>query len=49
MTEEEFKSKIEIAKEEIRAGEAFQIVLSQRFSMPCTADALDVYRMLRLE
>jgi len=48
MTEEEFKSKIEIAKEEIRAGEAFQIVLSQRFSMPCSADALDVYRMLRL-
>ena len=33
---------------EIRAGEAFQIVLSQRFAMPCVADALDVYRMLRL-
>ena len=37
-----------LAKEEIVAGEAFQIVLSQRFSMACEADALDVYRMLRL-
>jgi anthranilate synthase component 1 len=48
MSADEFMSKVEIAKEEIRAGEAFQIVLSQRFSMPCAADALDVYRMLRL-
>jgi len=48
MSAEEFKSKIEIAKEDIRSGEAFQIVLSQRFSMRATADALDVYRMLRL-
>ena len=48
MSEQDFKSKIEIAKEEIRAGEAFQIVLSQRFSMPTSADALDIYRMLRL-
>ncbi len=45
---EDFKSKIMEAKEEILAGEAFQIVLSQRFSLECTADALDVYRMLRL-
>lgn len=45
---EDFKSKILEAKEEILAGEAFQIVLSQRFSIECTADALDVYRMLRL-
>jgi anthranilate synthase component 1 len=48
MSGDEFKSKIARAKEEILAGEAFQIVLSQRFSMPCTADAIDVYRMLRL-
>ncbi|MDO8646712.1 MAG: anthranilate synthase component I [Candidatus Planktophila sp.] len=45
---EDFKSKILEAKEEIAAGEAFQIVLSQRFSIECRADALDVYRMLRL-
>ena len=45
---DEFRAKVEIAKEEIRAGEAFQIVISQRFSTPVTADALDVYRALRL-
>ncbi len=45
---DDFKAKILQAKEEIVAGEAFQIVLSQRFAMECTADALDVYRMLRL-
>ena len=44
----DFKSKIMEAKAEIAAGEAFQIVLSQRFSLECKADALDVYRMLRL-
>jgi anthranilate synthase component 1 len=43
-----YKAKILKAKEEIVAGEAFQIVLSQRFAMECSADALDVYRMLRL-
>jgi anthranilate synthase component 1 len=48
MTTDEFVAKVEIAKEEIRSGEAFQIVLSQRFASPCSADALDVYRMLRL-
>jgi anthranilate synthase component 1 len=48
ISSEEFKEKILQAKEEIVAGEAFQIVLSQRFAMECTADALDVYRMLRL-
>lgn len=34
-------------KERIRAGEAFQVVPSQRFETPCTASALDVYRVLR--
>ncbi len=48
VTSEEFKSKVLQAKEEIVAGEAFQIVLSQRFAMECSADALDVYRALRL-
>jgi anthranilate synthase component 1 len=38
---------VEIAKEHIRAGDAFQIVLSQRFTMPAAASALDVYRVLR--
>jgi len=48
ITGEEYVSKILQAKEEIVAGEAFQIVLSQRFAMECSADALEVYRMLRL-
>ena len=39
---------VEQAKEAIRAGEAFQIVVSQRFTVPCPADALDVYRALRV-
>ncbi len=47
-TTSKFLESIESVKEEIRSGEAFQVVLSQRFSMPCPADPLDVYRMLRL-
>jgi anthranilate synthase component 1 len=39
---------VESAKEYIRAGDAFQIVLSQRFVEPCAAPALDVYRALRM-
>ncbi|NDE12103.1 MAG: anthranilate synthase component I [Actinobacteria bacterium] len=39
---------VERIKEEIRSGEAFQVVLSQRFEMECQSDPFDVYRMLRL-
>ncbi|GAB94387.1 anthranilate synthase component 1 [Kineosphaera limosa] len=46
-TREHYEQLVEEGKEAIRAGEVFQVVLSQRFSMPCTADALDVYRALR--
>lgn len=45
---EDFRSKVEIAKEEIRSGEAFQIVISQRFTAEVAADSLEVYRALRL-
>ncbi|MGC4769936.1 anthranilate synthase component I [Micromonospora sp. DT44] len=38
---------VEAAKEAIRAGECFQIVLSQRFERATHADPLDVYRVLR--
>ena len=48
ISEQDFLEKVDIAKEEIRAGEAFQIVISQRFSTSVTADSLDVYRALRL-
>ncbi len=34
--------------EEIKAGEAYQVVVSQRFEVSTSADALDVYRMLRV-
>jgi len=43
-----FRSAVEQAKEYIRAGDAFQIVLSQRFTQPCTAGPLSVYRALRM-
>jgi anthranilate synthase component 1 len=48
ISDADFMKKIESVKEEIRSGEAFQVVLSQRFTMECSADPLDVYRMLRL-
>jgi anthranilate synthase component 1 len=38
---------VETAKEAIRAGECFQIVVAQRFERETTADPLDVYRVLR--
>ncbi|WP_246043317.1 anthranilate synthase component I [Tessaracoccus massiliensis] len=47
-TSEEFCRMVEDVKEEIRAGEAFQIVVSQRFDIDISADAFDVYRALRL-
>ena len=43
----EYQESVKIAQERIRAGDAFQIVLSQRFATPCQASALDVYRVLR--
>jgi len=44
---EDYLAAVDTAREHIRAGDAFQIVLSQRFEMDTTADALDVYRTLR--
>ncbi|MEU5055603.1 MULTISPECIES: anthranilate synthase component I [unclassified Streptomyces] len=43
----DYQEAVEDIKERIRAGEAFQVVPSQRFETPCTAGALDVYRVLR--
>lgn len=40
---------VEAAKEHIRAGDIFQVVLSQRFDLPqLGVDPFDVYRVLRL-
>ncbi|KAB3520779.1 anthranilate synthase component I [Corynebacterium sp. zg254] len=44
---DDHKRRIEETKEHIRAGDAFQIVLSQRFEVDTTVPALDIYRMLR--
>ncbi|MGW1195335.1 anthranilate synthase component I [Streptomyces sp. NPDC002536] len=43
----DYMAAVDDIKERIRAGEAFQVVPSQRFETPCTASALDVYRVLR--
>ncbi|MFS8203013.1 anthranilate synthase component I [Streptomyces sp. CWNU-52B] len=43
----DYQVAVDDIKERIRAGEAFQVVPSQRFETPCTASALDVYRVLR--
>ena len=42
-----FCSMVERAKEHIRDGDVFQVVLSQRFDLEVSADALEVYRVLR--
>lgn len=46
-TPEDYLATVERAKEDIRAGEVFQVVLSQRFSLPYEGDPMDVYRALR--
>ncbi len=42
-----FQSAVEVAKEHIRAGDIFQVVLSQRFDIDLDADPFDMYRVLR--
>ncbi|RIJ78489.1 anthranilate synthase component I [Nakamurella silvestris] len=46
-TSAEYHGMVEVAKEHIRAGDAFQIVLSQRFDVPTEAAPIDIYRVLR--
>lgn len=46
-TREGFESAVLRAKEYITAGDAFQIVLSQRFQRALAAEPFDVYRSLR--
>jgi anthranilate synthase component 1 len=47
MTPDQFKAMVARAKEHIQAGDIFQVVLSQRFSVPVTCAPFDVYRALR--
>ncbi|MGZ4337014.1 MAG: anthranilate synthase component I family protein, partial [Gaiellaceae bacterium] len=43
----DYEASVRAAKEHIRAGDAFQIVLSQRAERPTSASALELYRALR--
>ncbi len=45
---ERFMALVERAKEYVRAGDVFQVVLSQRFDVDCEATPFDVYRGLRV-
>jgi anthranilate synthase component 1 len=47
VSSEGYQLAVEVAKEYIRAGDAFQIVLSQRFDVELGCDPFDVYRVLR--
>lgn len=45
---EEYEKAVDRCKEYIKAGDIFQVVLSQRFSMSVDADPFDLYRVLRV-
>jgi anthranilate synthase component 1 len=47
MTKEQFIANVQQAKEYIRAGDIFQVVLSQRFEIETDVSPLHVYRILR--
>jgi len=47
VTRGRFESMVSQAREHILAGDAFQVVVSQRFSFEFSTDALSVYRQLR--
>ena len=46
-TKEEFFSIVEKSKEMIRAGDIFQILISNRFTQQAVVDSLSFYRALR--
>lgn len=48
MTSEAYKEAVLKAKEHIKAGDIFQIVLSQRFERRTFADPFEIYRALRV-
>ena len=47
ISEADFLSMVEKAKQHIVDGDVFQVVLAQQFPLPVTASALEVYRVLR--
>ena len=48
LTQPQFEAAVERAKEYIRAGDIFQVVLSQRFKRTTAADPFEIYRALRV-
>jgi anthranilate synthase component 1 len=46
--QEDFEAAVEKCREYIRAGDIFQVVLSQRFRVGVQADPFDLYRILRV-
>ncbi len=47
-TKEQYEQAVTDSKEYIRAGDIFQVVLSQRFELETQARAIDIYRALRV-
>ncbi len=47
-TREDFESAVDTCKEYIRAGDIFQVVLSQRLAVETEATPFDIYRALRV-
>lgn len=47
MSKDDFLGMVDSAKSHIRAGDIFQVVLSQRFSIPFHLPAINLYRSLR--
>ncbi len=48
LSSEQYRDAVAVAKDHIRAGDIFQVVLSQRFDLDLDADPFDLYRVLRL-
>jgi anthranilate synthase component 1 len=46
-SQDSFVEMVERAKQHVRVGDVFQVVLSQRFDLPTSASALEIYRVLR--
>ena len=47
LTKEQYEANVKKAKEYIKNGDIFQVVLSQRFEVETDVDPFDVYRCLR--
>ena len=47
-TQAEFETAVAKCREYIKAGDAFQVVLSQRFELDCDCEPIEIYRSLRV-